>query len=581
MLLLMLFAVVAGAATAVTPCVLPVLPALLSASAVGGRRRPVGIVLGLALTFTIAVVALASLVKGVGVAGSGVRVLAEVVLIAFGLSLLLPGAAARIEAPLSRLARFGPRSRGDGFWSGVGVGGALGFAYTPCAGPILAAVISVSATQGTSVRLVAIALSYAAGSALVLLVLALGGRKVADRIRAAGRGLRLQRTMGVVMLVTAVAMASMLDVKLENALARHLPTALIDPANSLETSHPIESRLARLRGKPRFDSSARVAHGPPGARPDGLPVLGSAPEFAISGPWLNTGGRPLSLARLRGRVVLIDFWTYTCINCIRTLPYLNAWNARYEKAGLTIVGVHTPEFPFERDTGNVKHAIATDGIHYPVVQDNNYGTWTAYGNQYWPAEYLIDARGRVRYTHFGEGDYGKDEQAIRTLLAERGDTHLVRGLAKVHALTPPRVATPETYVGTDRADGYTNGPVKGIHDYGPPPNGLGLNEFALGGVWNETKESGTALRGASINLDFQAQRVYVVLGPPRGRSALVRVLLDGKPIPADAAGADVHGGLVDVNRQRLYNVVNLKSPGGGYLSLRVQTGVSAYSFTFG
>src|SRR3954454_17043181 len=218
MLLLTLFALVAGAATAVTPCVLPVLPALLSASAVGGRRRPVGIVLGLAITFTVTVVALASLVKGVGVAGSGVRVLAEVLLIVVGLSLLLPQVAARIEAPLSRLARFGPTSRGDGFWSGVGVGGALGFAYTPCAGPILAAVISVSATQGTSARLVTIALAYAAGSALVLLLLAFGGRKLAERVRSAGRGLGLQRAMGVVLVATAVAMATQLDVRFQTAL---------------------------------------------------------------------------------------------------------------------------------------------------------------------------------------------------------------------------------------------------------------------------------------------------------------------------------------------------------------------------
>jgi cytochrome c biogenesis protein CcdA/thiol-disulfide isomerase/thioredoxin len=581
MLLLTLFALVAGAATAVTPCVLPVLPALLSASAVGGRRRPLGIVLGLAITFTVAVVALASLVKGVGVAGNGVRVLAEIVLIGFGLSLLLPSVAARLEAPLAGLSRFGPRSSGDGFWSGMAVGGALGFAYTPCAGPILAAVISVSATQGTSARLVVIALAYAAGSALVLLALGLGGRRLADLVRRAGRGVSLQRAMGVVMIATAVAMATQLDVRLENTFASHLPTALVNPTNALETSHGVESRLASLRGKPRFDIEASEARAAAARRTDGLPVLGTAPEFASSGPWLGTGGRQLSLAKLRGRVVLVDFWTYTCINCIRTLPYLKAWDARYRKAGLTIVGVHTPEFPFERETGNVKNAIATDGIRYPVVQDNNYGTWSAYGNQYWPAEYLIDARGRVRYTHFGEGDYDKDERAIRTLLAERGDTRLASGLAKVRALKPPRLATPETYVGTERALGYVNGPQGGTHDYGTPPAGLGTGQFALGGVWQETKESGTALRSASINLEFQAQRVYVVLGPPPGRSALVQVLLNGKPIGPDGAGDDVHGGLVTVNRQRLYNVVKLAHPGSGYLSLRVQNGVSAYSFTFG
>ena len=377
------------------------------------------------------------------------------------------------------------------------------------------------------------------------------------------------------MILTALAMATMLDVRFQNALAKHLPAALVDPTSSLENSHSVQSRLAGLRGRARFD--VRTAPHQAG----GLPLLGAAPGFASPGPWLNTGGRQLTLAKLRGRVVLVDFWTYTCINCIRTLPYLKAWDARYRKLGLTIVGVHTPEFPFERDTSNVKNAIASDGIRYPVVQDNNYGTWTAYGNQYWPAEYLIDARGRVRYTHFGEGDYGTDERAIRQLLAERGDKRLANGLARVHALQPPRLATPETYVGTGRAIGYVNGPVTGTHDYGPPPNGLGLNQFALGGVWHETKESGTAVSGASINLEFQGQRVYVVLGPPRGRSALVQVLLDGKPISPDAAGDDVHGGVVTVDRQRLYNVVKFARPGNGYLSLRVQNGVSAYSFTFG
>jgi thiol-disulfide isomerase/thioredoxin len=405
---------------------------------------------------------------------------------------------------------------------------------------------------------------------------------VAEAIRRAGRGLALQRTLGVVMVATAVAMATQLDVKLENAFASHLPTALVNPTSAIENSHATQRRLANLRGKPKFDFGAATAKVKM-PRPDNLPVLGTAPNFASSGPWLNTGGKALSLAQLRGHVVLVDFWTYTCINCIRTLPYLKAWDARYRNAGLTIVGVHTPEFPFEHDTGNVKQAIASDGIKYPVVQDNNYGTWTAYGNQYWPAEYLIDAQGRVRYTHFGEGDYSKDEQAIRGLLAERGDKTLSSGLAapKVHAIHPSRVATPETYVGTGRAMGWVNGPHKGTHDYGSPPSGLGLNQFAYGGIWNEAPEFATALGGSSLNLDFQAQRVYVVLSPPRGHSALVKVALDGKPIPAGAAGSDVHNGVVTVDRQRLYNVVNLSSSGGGYLRLTMQDGIGAYSFTFG
>ncbi|HEY1597735.1 MAG TPA: cytochrome c biogenesis protein DipZ [Thermoleophilaceae bacterium] len=592
----MLFALIAGAGTAITPCVLPVLPALLSASAAGGRRRPLGIVIGLSVTFTIAIVALAQLVKGVGLASGAARTLAVVVLIGFGLILLIPELAARVQAPLSRLARFGPRTRGDGFWTGVAVGGALGFVCAPCAGPILAAVTSVSASSGATAQVVAVALSYAVGLSSVLLLYALGGRAVIDRVKRSARGHVVERTLGVVLIATGALMAANVDVRFEETLARSqtLPGFLLDPTKSLESSNAVQNRLASLRPASGFATRQREASTKPvpdtqgvsipGVKTPPLPDLGAAPDFTNTQRWFNTpGGHPLSLAGLRGRVVLVDFWTYTCINCIRTLPYLKAWDARYRNAGLTIVGVHTPEFPFEHDTGNVKQAIASDGIKYPVVQDNNYGTWTAYGNQYWPAEYLIDAQGRVRYTHFGEGDYSKDEQAIRGLLAERGDKTLSSGLAapKVHAIHPSRVATPETYVGTGRAMGWVNGPHKGTHDYGSPPSGLGLNQFAYGGIWNEAPEFATALGDSSLNLDFQAQRVYVVLSPPRGHSALVKVELDGKPIPAGAAGSDVHNGVVTVDRQRLYNVVNLSSSGGGYLRLTMQNGIGAYSFTFG
>jgi hypothetical protein len=205
-----------------------------------------------------------------------------------------------------------------------------------------------------------------------------------------------------------------------------------------------------------------------------------------------------------------------------------------------------------------------------VVQDNDYGTWSAYQNQYWPAEYLIDAQGRVRYTHFGEGEYDRSERAIRSLLAERGRARVAAGLSHVHALHPPPRATPETYVGTERADGWVFGPLRGGHDYGPPPARLPLNAFALGGLWSESPVAGTALGHSSIDLHFEAQRVYVVLGPPPGGRARVRVLLDGRPQRT-----------ITVDRQRLYNVVSLPRERGGHLSLRFDNGISAYSFTFG
>src|SRR5207302_2318280 len=333
MLLLLLFALIAGAGTAITPCVLPVVPALLSASALGGRRRPLGIVLGLAATFTIAIVALAQLVKGVGLASGAARTLAIAVLIGFGLVMLIPSLAVRVQAPLSRLARFGPRRRGDGFWSGVGVGGALGFVCAPCAGPILAAVTAVSASSGPSLRITLVAVAYAVGLSAVLLLYALGGRALIGRIRRAARGHLVERALGVVLLLTGVLMAANLDVRFEEALARSgsLPSFLVDPTKSLENSSAVQNRLASLRPPSRF--AVRQSYH------SGLPDLGPAPEFTDTQRWFNTpGGRPLTLAGLRGHVVLVDFWTYTCINCIRTLPALKALYAAYHRHGLEIVG---------------------------------------------------------------------------------------------------------------------------------------------------------------------------------------------------------------------------------------------------
>src|SRR5581483_6523086 len=350
MLLLMLFALIAGAGTAITPCVLPVVPALLSASALGGRRRPLGIVLGLAVTFTIAIVALAQLVKGVGLASGAARTLAIVVLIAFGVVLLVPELAARVQAPLSRLARFGPKTRGDGFWSGLGVGAALGFVCAPCAGPILAAVTSVSASSGASARVVAVAIAYALGLSAVLLLYGLGGRTIVSRIRRSARGHVVERTLGAILLATAVVMAANLDVRFEEALARShsLPGFLVDPTRGLENSNAVQSRLASLRPASRFAVRQQreatltpVADRPgvsiPGVKTPSLPRLGPAPDFTDTQRWFNTpGAAPLSLRQLRGHVVLVDFWTYTCINCIRTLPFLKGLYATYHRSGLEI-----------------------------------------------------------------------------------------------------------------------------------------------------------------------------------------------------------------------------------------------------
>jgi cytochrome c biogenesis protein CcdA/thiol-disulfide isomerase/thioredoxin len=595
MLVLLGFAVLAGAGTALSPCVLPVLPALLSAGGVGGRRRPLGIVLGLSITFTVTIVGVAQVVDGVGLGSDPLRDVAIVVLLVFGAALLVPQLADRIEAPLSRLARFGPRSRGEGFWSGMLVGGALGFVYTPCASPILAAVISVSAASG---KTIVIALAYALGSALVLLALTLGGRRLFERIRRAGRGPALQRALGAIMVITAIAIATNLDVNFDQFVAQHIPD--VNLTASLECSETVTKHLHEISGhQPKFapangssschGSGSSVKAAPANASQAtlladarGLRKLGPAPDFMQTQDWFNTPSmKPLSLSSLRGRVVLIDFWTYTCINCIRTLPYLKAWDASYRHDGLTIVGVETPEFAFERDAANVSNAIKQFGLRYPVVQDNEMGTWNAYGNEYWPADYLIDAHGQVRYAAFGEGDYDKTETAIRALLAEAGGQLGGRSAPK-DVVVPSRQATPETYLGSERAEGWLARPEDGVHDYGAPATGhLALNEFAYSGTWKIAAQPAEAVANAGIDVEFQAKNVYLVLSSAGARPRRVQVLLDGKPISAADAGADVHGESVTVRGQRLYTLVSLPHDERHRLSLRFAPGVSGFAFTFG
>ncbi len=571
----MLFALVVGAGTAVSPCVLPVLPAMLSASGSGGARRPLGIVIGLTTTFAITIVGIAKVVDGVGLGSDPLRDVAIVVLLAFGIALIVPRLGELLERPLAAFSRLGPRSSGDGFFSGLLVGGALGFVYTPCAGPILGAVITVSAASGKAVF---VGLAYALGTGLMLLALALGGRRILDRLRRAGRGLIVQRALGVIMIVTALVIATMLDVKLDQLIAKHIPNVNITAA--IDNSSAVTKRLDKIRPKVKFDPARSAAL--PGVATPRLPHYGTAPAFVGTEEWFNTpGNRPLSLAALRGKVVLIDFWTYTCINCIRTLPYLEAWERRYRSKGLVIIGVESPEFAFEQDAGNVASAIKQFGINYPVVQDNNMQTWNAWSNQYWPADYLIDATGEVRYSAFGEGDYTHTEAAIRALLARAGATNLGAGVHATHVIVPSQQTTPETYIGTARANGWATGPVSGAHTYATPTSNLALSEFAYGGTWTIGPQQALAGPGATITANVQAKHVYIVLSPPAHGTGQVGVLINGRVPTAADAGSDVHNGYVTVNSQRLYNIVSEPTDQGETIQLHFSPGMSAYSFTFG
>ena len=536
------FALVAGFGTAFSPCVLPVLPLLLSGGVSGGRRRPLGIAVGLAGSFAFATLALAYVIAALGLPDDLLRTVAIVVLIVFGVCLAIPPLAARLEAVLSRLT---PDRRiglgGDGFGSGVVVGASAGLLYVPCAGPILAAVLTVQASQSLSAQRLVTGLMYALGTAAGTYLVLIAGR----RVLRAHTG-RLQIAMGIVMVAFAVLTLAGADQRLRTEIATALPSWLVSPTEKLE--------------------AATVSH--PRA---GLRDAGPAPELRGTQKWFNS--EPLTLRGLRGRVVLIDFWTYTCINCIRTQPHLKAWDARYRRDGLTIIGVHSPEFGFEKDAGNVERAIRTAGLRYPVVQDNDLTVFTDFQNQYWPAEYLIDARGHVRYTSFGEGEYDKTEAAIRSLLREAGRSAKPAAEGDVDAETPSRgMSTPETYLGAARAQGFVQDPIRPVtRDFGalPGPRELPQDAFAFGGLWHVGQESATAGAGARLAVRFGARRVFLVLGSP-GRARHVQIRLHGEPPRT-----------ITVRGQRLYTLVDLPDVQSRYLELRVDPGVEAYAFTFG
>jgi thiol-disulfide isomerase/thioredoxin len=412
----------------------------------------------------------------------------------------------------------------------------------PCAGPVLAAVLTVQASQPLTGQRLVTGLAYAVGTAAGVLVILLAGRRLLGRLRVnAGR---LQQAMGLVMIVFALATIGGVDGRFRTVLADHLPGFLVSPTSGLEEK--------------------AVAH-------DRMPTGHLAPEIRGTQRWFNTpGGRPLTLAGLRGRVVLVDFWTYTCINCIRTLPHVKAWDARYRDDGLTVIGVHSPEFSFEKDAGNVERAVREDGIRYPVAQDNDFTVWNAYANQYWPAKYLIDAKGRLRYVHFGEGDYAQTEDAIRGLLAEAGGTPAA-GVTHVRAEgASPGMTTPETYLGSRRAEGWLQDPIpSGGHDFGPLPASIPRDRFAYGGAWKIGGQSATALERAQIAVRFGARRVFLVLGSARA-GARVRVRVDGRLQR-----------VIRVREQRLYTLVDLPRAGSHLLRLDFDPGVRGYAFTFG
>jgi thiol-disulfide isomerase/thioredoxin len=419
----------------------------------------------------------------------------------------------------------------------------------------------VALDAAVSAERLALGFAYGIGAAVALLAVMTLGRSLTRRL--APYAGRLQQGFGVVMVTVAALLAAGADRDFQAAIASDLPAVLVNPSGELEETGAVQRSLARVRGGD-----------PAQPRKQGAALLdddGPAPEFTGIARWLNTfEGQAPSMRALRGRVVLVDFWTYSCINCLRTLPHLRAWDDRYRAAGLTIVGVHTPEFAFERRESNVRDAIAANGLRYPVALDNDYGTWNAWGNLYWPAKYLVDARGRVRYWHFGEGEYERTERAIRALLAEAGRTPGMDGAESVPAeRAATGVTTPETYLGWERAARFVERPQPGRRDFGDAEHALDPDQFALGGTWTIEDERAIAGPRARIDARVGARRVFLVMGSP-DRARDVRVLVDGRPVRT-----------VRVHAQRLYRLLDFGRVERRLVTLELDPGVAAYAFTFG
>lgn len=579
MLLLLIFSLLAGIATVLSPCILPVLPAILSASASGGRGRPLGVILGLMISFVFFTLALTTLVQSFGLSANVLRYTAIAVIGFFGLVLLLPVLSDKFAMLTNSLANFGAElqvrshNQRSGFMSGMIIGFALGLVWTPCAGPILAAITTLVATQQVSWEIVLLTLSYSLGAGLPLLIIAYGGQRALSFPSLAKHTERMRQIFGALMILTAVALVFNWDVAFQQSILDYFPSIQV------EKNGWVQKELQQLRGPSPFTIKPQEK-GKGQIRVEGeeLPHIAPAPPLTGITNWINSS--PLTIDELKGKVVLIDFWTYSCINCIRTFPYLRQWYDAYKDKNFVIIGVHTPEFEFEKDENNVKKAVKRFHITYPVAMDNHYGTWQAFYNAYWPAHYLIDQNGIVREVHFGEGGYLETENAIRSLL----DLPLLTKEKEEKIPAYISEMTPETYLGYQRAKAYSPKihivrNKNALYDY---QGTLHANEVALRGDWIVEAEYITSQSDdAQLSLNFSANRVYLVLD---GSSSLpITVDLDGQPLSSSYWTADMDAkGRIIVKDARKYDVIDLKGQNGRHLlTLHIPKGIQAYAFTFG
>ncbi|WP_130620180.1 cytochrome c biogenesis protein DipZ [Dyella amyloliquefaciens] len=573
-MLVLILAYLGGVLTILSPCILPVLPFVFARADRPFMRNGLPMLLGMALTFAL-VATLAAIGGGWAIrANQYGRIVAMIVLAVLGLTLLSSHLAEWISRPFVALGnKLTQRSdtEGDSVWSAAGLGVATGLLWAPCAGPILGLLLTGAALNGASVQTTLLLLTYAAGAATSLaLALVVGGRVFSLMKRSLGAGEWVRRMLGVLVLAGVAAIALGMD------------TGLLTRVSLASTSSIEQKLIDAVRPAPAPQPAVKAG--------DPLPIEGELPSLAGATQWLNSA--PLSAQSLRGKVVLVDFWTYSCINCIRSLPYVRGWADKYKDHGLVVIGVHAPEFAFEKEPQNVIKAVKDLGVDYPVALDNEYSIWKGFNNEYWPAHYFIDAQGHIRHHHFGEGEYDQSEDVIRQLLTEAGQKNLPGGYVQPGAQGAEAASSgdaqrsPETYVGYARAENFAGGQV--AHDDAwnyRVPSTLMANQWALDGHWTVREESARLDQAnGRIVYRFRGRDLHLVLGPSSdGKPVRFRVTIDGKAPSADHGMDTDAEGNGTVTSQRLYQLVR-QAAGTGERTFEItflDPGVQAYAFTFG
>jgi cytochrome c biogenesis protein CcdA/thiol-disulfide isomerase/thioredoxin len=598
-MILFILSYIGGALTIISPCILPVLPFVFARADQPFVRSGLPLLLGMAATFA-GVATIAAVGGGWAVhANEYGRTVAVVVLAVLGVTLLFPALADRLTRPLVAIGARLSESAQTGTHPGASIlpsfllGIATGLLWAPCAGPILGLILTGAALNGASVQTSLLLLAYAAGAATSLAVaLLIGGRVFAAMKRSLGVGEWIRRGLGVAVLAGVVAISLGLDTgfltQISLAGTSSFEQGLLDKFGRNAAKPDAPSSVVMNGGAQNGGAMMQAAAPPPTSD---LPVEGGLPPLVGAVEWLNSP--PLTVEGLRGKVVMIDFWTYSCINCLRSIPYVRAWADKYKDQGLVVIGVHSPEFAFEKNVDNVKRAVKELKIDYPVAIDSNFAIWRAFGNNYWPAHYLIDAEGRLRYHHFGEGEYEDAEIAIQELLKEAGKTDVSKGVVAVNAAGAEAAAdeddvqSPETYLGYERAANFASdggADHDESHAYSLP-SALQLNAWGLAGNWTvEGERAVSSAADGRIAFRFHARDLHLVLGPGAdGKPVRFRVLLDGQP-PGNDHGADIDGeGDGTVTEQRLYQLVR-QGDGVRDRTFEIEfldPGAQAFAFTFG